>query len=229
MKKRLLIIVSILVGMLVSPLHVAADGIPTAGQPSVFNTPDDGQLSTYDDSSQAVRASKHRLYLPTNTPTPIENYRWPTRKLKIYMDTSDRPIQQAFKGAVKAWNRTGAVYIKWCSSEGQADIIARDGSLSNNGAAPGVGYVSAQLGSTNTEYNPDTHALIQARSTLDASHLDYASRSFRTEVAEHELGHALGLAHAPEYMHSVMIPRNIRTGITHNDRKTLRQLYDVGR
>ncbi|WP_373842844.1 matrixin family metalloprotease [Limosilactobacillus sp.] len=229
MKKHLLIITIILVGILLLPVHVAADNVLTAGQPSVFDAPDDGQLSVYDDSSQAVQAGKHRLYLPTNTPTPIENYRWPTRKLKIYMDTSDRPIQQAFKGAVQAWNRTGAVHIKWCRNESQADIIARDGALSNTGAAPGVGYVSAQLGSTNTEYNPDTNALIQARSTLDASHLDYASRSFRTEVAEHELGHALGLAHAPEYVHSVMIPRNIRTGITHNDRKTLRQLYDVGR
>ncbi|WP_263853153.1 M10 family metallopeptidase domain-containing protein [Limosilactobacillus reuteri] len=39
------------------------------------------------------------------------------------------------------------------------------------------------------------------------------------------MGHALGLAHAPEYEHSVMIPRNIKNGITKNDAKTLRMLY----
>lgn len=90
-----------------------------------------------------------------------------------------------------------------------------------------MGYVSSQLGSTSTEYNPDTHALIQAQSTLDAGSLDYANLNFRTEVAEHELGHALGLAHAPEYMHSVMIPRNVKTGITKEDRTTVRLLYGV--
>ena len=180
---------------------------------------------TGSNTAQATRAGARTLSLPSGTPTPLEGYRWPTRNLRIYMQTRDKALQTAFRGAVRAWNNTGAVHISWCRDEDRADIIAQDGSLTST-APTTVGYVSSQLGSTSTEYNPDTHALIRARSTLDAGQLDYTNRTFRTEIAEHELGHALGLAHAPEYMHSVMIPRNVKTGITKDDRATVRLLYD---
>lgn len=223
--RRLLLVVSILAALWGTNLQAnATDDLPTISQPGAFQT-NERQADTDDNSKQVIRASQHRLSLPAKTPTPTDGYRWPTRKIKIYMATQDKPLQAAFKGAVKAWNETGAVHISWCHSEGRADIIAQDGDLSSGAVSPSVGYVSSQLGVTSTSYNPDTHALIQARSTLDASHLDYMSPTFRREVAEHELGHALGLAHAPEYTHSVMIPRNIRTGITRADRVTIRALY----
>lgn len=227
MKRLLFLLLGFLSGITVSVAVVSADELPTVSTPSAFSTSNDGsQVFTDDNSPQAIRAAKRHLYLPTKTPTPTEGVRWPTRNVKIYMDTNDHALQVAFRGAVRAWNKTGAVHLKWVKNEDQADIIARDGSLSNNDSTP-VGYSTAQLGSTSTQYNPDTHSLIQARSTLDATHLDYTSRQFRTEVAEHELGHALGLAHAPEYMHSVMIPRNVKTGIAKLDRQTIRQLYNV--
>lgn len=228
--KRLLILASMLAGLLmVVPPTALADDLPSVTTPSVFSTSGDDQPSVDSNSPQAIRAAKHRLYLPSKTPTPTEGYRWPSRKITIYMDTQDDKLRVAFRAAVRAWNKTGAVNIKWTNDQERADIIARDGSLSSGSTAPSVGYTTAQLGSTSTQYNPDTHALIQARSTLDANQLDYTSRFFRTEVAEHELGHALGLAHAPEYMHSVMIPRNVKSGITKNDRQTIRQLYNVER
>lgn len=228
--KRLLIFVSLIAGffLIMSP-GVLADELPSVTSPSVFSTSGDAQPSADSNSPQAIRAAKHRLHLPSKTPTPTEGYRWPNRKITIYMDTQDNQLRTAFRAAVRAWNKTGAVKMKWTNNRERADIIVRDGSLSSGSAAPSVGYTTAQLGSTSTQYNPDTHALVQARSTLDPNQLDYTSLSFRTEVAEHELGHALGLAHAPEYVHSVMIPRNVKSGITKNDRQTIRQLYNVER
>lgn len=222
--KRLLLLFSIAIVSLGMGIPVHADQNSLIGQSSAFSA--DTQ-SMGDNSAQTLRAGERTLRIPSSTPLPIEGYRWPTRKLKIYMKTQDKALQIAFRNAVKAWNKTGAVHISWCQDEEQADIIAQDGSLTASAPTATVGYVSSQLGSTSTEYNPDTHAMIRARSTLDAGQLDYTSRTFRTEVAEHELGHALGLAHAPEYVHSVMIPRNIKTGITKNDRATVRILYGL--
>lgn len=222
--KHLLLLLSVLAAVVGIGLPVNADPISFINQSSIFST-EDGQV-TGSNTAQATRAGARTLSLPSGTPTPTEGYRWPTRNLRIYMQTRDKALQTAFRGAVRAWNNTGAVHISWCRDEDRADIIAQDGSLTSTAPTTTVGYVSSQLGSTSTEYNPNTHALIRARSTLDAGQLDYTNRTFRTEIAEHELGHALGLAHAPEYMHSVMIPRNVKTGITKDDRATVRLLYD---
>ncbi|MEE6635123.1 matrixin family metalloprotease [Limosilactobacillus pontis] len=224
--KRLLILLCMLPFFWGWGMPAHAMTISSINQSSVFSSGNDQENGM---DSRANRAAAKALHLPSSTPTPTEGYRWPTRQLKIYMATHDRFLQSAFFGAVRAWNRTGAVHISWCHDEDRADIIAQDGSLTSTGTSSNVGYVSSQLGSTSTEYNPDTHALIRARSTLDPSQLDYTSRHFRTAVAEHELGHALGLAHAPEYMHSVMIPRNVRTGITRDDRATICLLYGLKR
>lgn len=224
--KSLIVNAALLLTLAISVPAQAANQ-PTVGSVPEFNV---GASSATDqsgiaDSPQAARAAKHQLYLPDKTPVPLEGYRWPTTHLKIYLATRDRALATAFRDAVKAWNKTGVIHLTWTRHRDQADIIAESGDLANGQPSPTVGYVTTQLGSTRSEYNPDTHALIQARSTLDEPHLEYTSRVFRGEVAQHELGHALGLAHAPQGSHSVMIPNNVRTGITKADRQTIRMLY----
>lgn len=193
---------------------------------SSFFAPDSSTDNDLQFSDGRQRPNAERLAIPTNTPTPLEGFRWKKKKVTIYMQTADPKLKWAFKDAVKKWNKTRAVQIRWTKDEDKANIIAADGDLARNSTGnTGVGYTTSELGSTRTEYDPTTNTLNQATSTLDPNQLDYTNSEFRSEVAQHELGHALGLAHAPEYEHSVMIPRNIKTGITKNDAKSLRMLY----
>lgn len=178
---------------------------------------------SFNDSDQTPNNQK--LAISQKTPTPLEGIRWRKRTILIYMRTTDPQLKAAFRSAVKKWNQVKVIKIKWTKNEDKANIIATDSDLSAHTSNNGVGYQTAQLGETKTEYNPDTHELQKATSILDPYQLDYTNPNFRSEVAQHELGHALGLAHAPEYEHSVMVPRNIRNGITKQDRKSIRLLY----
>lgn len=182
------------------------------------------------DSSELIfssgTASNHHYTIPRNTPTPLEGVRWPSAHVRIYLATQDPQIKTAFRDAVKRWNKSRVIHFTWTKKQNKAQVIATDGDLSDNSNNSNqVGYTTSQLGSTQTKFNPDTHELIKATSTLDATQLVAANRRFRSMVAQHELGHAIGLAHAPEYEHSVMVPRNIKTGITKNDIKSVRELY----
>lgn len=127
---------------------------------------------------------------------------------------------------LRAWNRTKIIHFSWTTNAERANVFAKSGDLSADSVNSNVGNNHHDLGATQSSYDPNKHALLTATSILDPNELRFTSRDFRSEVAQHELGHALGLAHAPEYEKSVMIPRNVRSGITKLDRRTLKLLYE---
>lgn len=225
MRRYFLILLAIFTVGIVSQPVLADDG---SSLPTNYFSQDaeDNSTSDFSFNDPNQTPSTKKLAIPRDTPTPLEGVRWRKKTIRIYMRTTDPHLKNAFRNAVKKWNKVKAIKIKWTKDEDKANIIAADGDLSANSSTNnGVGYQTAQLGETKTEYNPDTHELHKATSILDPYQLDYTNPNFRSEVAQHELGHALGLAHAPEYEHSVMVSRNIRTGITKNDRKSIQLLY----
>lgn len=219
-----------LTSLLVAGLLMGIAGnVDAAGQ--VFNnSPAFGDNQSSLNSGPELRFStgtvdNHKLSIPLNTPTPLEGVRWPNKRVTIYLAATTPEIKVAFRDAVKRWNKTKAVHLVWIKNEDKAQIVATEGDLTNQTSGSTVGYVTSQLGSTRTEFDPDTHALLHANSLLNTNQLMGTTARYKSMVAQHELGHAIGLAHAPEYEKSVMIPRNIHTGITKNDIRSVRQLY----
>lgn len=199
---------------------------PSINQSQYFNSDQSNSDDSSINASPSVTVAAQKFQsIPSNTIIPTEGVRWPHRRVYIYMDTSDKPIQEGFRDAVKKWNRSKTVHIVWTNKKKHAEIFAQSREMqspSNNG---NWGQTTDQLGATEFHYNPDTHALIHADSALNGPVLDHSSLYYRSVVAQHELGHALGLAHAPNYANSVMVPTNVKHGITKNDRTALRQLY----
>lgn len=224
--KKLAYFMLLVIGFILplSAVTVSADSNSLDDYQQFFDSQDSSNSDSVTFSSSSENTQVYTI--PKNTPIPLEGIRWPSKRVKIYLAAHDNKIKLAFKDAVRQWNQTKAIHFVWVHHQSQAQVIAQDGDLAHdNGTSNGVGVVTSQLGSTQTEYNPDTHALMRATSTLDANQLSIDSRQFRCKVAEHELGHAIGLAHAPEYAHSVMVPRNVKTGITKEDIKSVRELY----
>lgn len=221
--KRLLLLIA-LAGMSIGLSSVAqAATVINNGDQQYFNSgTSTGTDNPADDHNEPVRP----LTIPQETPIPLEGYRWKMRKIKIYLASGNPEIRAGFRHAVRGWNATGAIHFIWTKHRSKAQVIATDGDLTATANQNPAGTTTRQLGTTETSYDPQTHAMLRATSILDSGTLNGTSLAYRTEIAEHELGHALGLAHAQEYQHSVMVPRNVRTGITHEDARSVRLLYN---
>lgn len=182
--------------------------------------------NTSENSSSANSTSQQVNQAQQNNAgsTPLEGYKWPSKNVSIAITSTDPRTKQAFADAINAWNNTGAINFQLTDRDQDANIVANDKDLSSGDQDYG-NVITEELGQTNTEYDPSTKILSHATSSLDINKLANRSRKYRMWVAEHELGHAIGLDHADQHANSVMVPANPKTGITSMDINAVRNLY----
>ena len=150
----------------------------------------------------------------------------------------DKSTFRIYKKAIKAWNKTGVVHLRYdphdnmpdidCGSQRFAAVHKIDSKISSDW----LGYTWRSTRDGHPGYK-GSNLLVYSEVTIDptwikkyskCNHMNY--KKLELSVAEHEIGHALGLDHVKQHDHSVMTPVvDKATLITKEDVQRLRELY----
>lgn len=191
--------------------------------------------NTNTQSTQANHNSQSYASASSTQPTfttldPNSGYKWSTPDATVYIKTKNPMLIQAYKNAINAWNQTNSFKFVLTDNP-QSQIICNERNLTSTKQDDGL-TTSQELGNTETSYLQQAKLIQHANVVLDNSGLlnDENTKNnsqYATWVAEHELGHAIGLDHTPQNANSVMVPSNPQHGITENDVTTVKQLYGI--
>ena len=158
--------------------------------------------------------------LQTDDYSSYSGARWPTNSASIYIESSDPTFRQAYETAIANWNATGVFSFVLVEAPNQADILATDYSDQETQAA----------GLAETQTNALTNQIQSVTVYLNAFYLLHESYGYSFErivhTAEHELGHAIGLAH-DDTEDSVMQSAGSHYGIQETDIAAVRELYGL--
>lgn len=147
---------------------------------------------------------------------------WDDTTITYKTENASSYYKNIWQDAVKRWNKVGVVKLKAATTGEKADItLTSSASLSTQGGKL-AGY-------TNYSYykKSGSDQIVSAKSTLNRSLLSKYNytKSQRTNVATHEIGHALGLSHSASKS-SVMYASDRYAYIDHQDKVALDNAYN---
>lgn len=154
-------------------------------------------------------------------------YRWQDTTITYKIDNSSAYYQQIWNSAVKHWNDANVVTLVAAKPGDKPDMTLATATTKKTTSATGdaVGLTYSSYHSSKKIDN--LNILVSTTSyiyTNVATQMRY-SQLQREHVAEHELGHALGLEHATS-KDSVMYYANKNKSITTSDIRGLATMYD---
>lgn len=157
-----------------------------------------------------------------STATPFGTSRWrqPSVTYVINGSSYDRYI---YNVAIRAWNATGTFrFVPGSNSHHQLNLTASDSTTGPYHLLAGITYTSGPRNG----YYTQAKVLLLAKNMTDYHY----STSNEIHVAEHELGHAMGLQHSTA-RNSVMLANNRYNGISGSDSYAVWRRYrtPVGR
>lgn len=193
-----------------------SSSIPSLSNPSNKNFSKNTSIS----SSQSSSISSS----PKNSALNI-NQTWPNNHVQCVIVTKNPRLIQAYKNAISAWNRTRAFDFQLTNNP-NAPLKLSETDLSNT-TQSNNGWTTTELGITKNSFYDKPRGQVSAEVDLDNTQtLLGRPDSYLTLVAEHELGHAMGLSHAPANTKSVMVPYNVQVPIQQTDIDNVKQLYN---
>lgn len=148
--------------------------------------------------------------------TPFARSRWPHPRVTyvIHAPTYERQVYQT---AIRAWNATGQ--FKLIAGSAKHHQLVLTTSRATTGTYFHLAGITFTTGPADGYYTRAKVFLL----TRNLAHYGYDYWD-RVHVAEHELGHVMGLKHSRD-RHSVMLADNRYNGISHADILAVKQRY----
>jgi len=148
--------------------------------------------------------------------TPFSRSRWPRAQV-TYVIQAPSYQRNVYLAAIRAWNATGQFrFIQGSNAHHQVILTT---STSTTGQFYRLSGITFQTGYHNGYYTQSRVLLL----TRNLSNFRY-SYTDQVHVAEHELGHSMGLQHSRD-RHSVMLNNNRYNGISSADIAAVRLRY----
>jgi len=154
--------------------------------------------------------------------TPFGTNRWREPRV-TYVVSASSHYRSVYAAAIRAWNSTGQFrFVQGSSAHHQVTLTTSNSTTGQFHMLAGITFTTAPRNG----YYSQAKVLLLARN-LSTYHYTTADQ---IHVAEHELGHVMGLQHSTA-RNSVMLANNRYNGISHNDVTAVRKRYHtpVGR